>query len=93
MVFSSCSGRELRKRFFFCCWHKLNSFCSMMVVYAHMPWVAQLAKHLPAVSNKVLELRAMARNRAAERYKAGSQRKDLFYYLVRVYLPALRPAT
>ncbi|GJE91626.1 cytochrome P450 [Phanerochaete sordida] len=54
---------------------------AMMVVFAHMPWVAQLAKNLPAVSRKVTELRAMGRNRAADRCKAGSQGKDLFYYL------------
>nr|BAL05177.1 cytochrome P450 [Phanerodontia chrysosporium] len=54
---------------------------AMMVVYAHMPWLAQFTKHIPRVAAKLKELRAAARTRAAARYKAGANRKDLFYHL------------
>ena len=50
-----------------------------------MPWLGRYAKLIPGIGGKVRRFQAFAVKQLERRGSEGSQRKDLFYHLVRNY--------
>ena len=48
-------------------------------------------RHFPQLAQATKRYRTMCFQRGMARYQAGSQQKDLFYYLVRPPSPSLPP--
>lgn len=51
----------------------------------HIPWVGRYAKLIPGIGGKVRRFQAFSIRQLERRASEGSQRKDLYYHLVRNY--------
>ena len=62
---------------------------SIATFFGHMPWLGVYVGKIPALTGNLKVLFNNSVERATARLKRGSERKDLFYYLVR-RLPSAR---
>ncbi|KAI0695303.1 cytochrome P450 [Cytidiella melzeri] len=62
-------------------WHILKSGLAATTVFEQVSWLPHILKILPALKTRAIRMRALGINRAQARLEAGSQTKDIFYYL------------
>ncbi|KAI0772249.1 cytochrome P450 [Irpex lacteus] len=62
-------------------WHFIHDGFAASFIFEQVTWLPHIAIHVPAARRAVKRLDNMGVVRAAARFEAGAQMKDLFYYL------------
>ena len=70
----------------------LDSTCSIATFFGHVPWLGVYVGKIPAATGNLMVLLNNCADRVKARLKRGSEKKDLFHYLVRPRACSVRPS-
>ena len=77
LFFLVCVGRRLQSS------STLNRTGSIATFFGHVPWLGVYVGKIPAATGNLMVLLNNCADRVKARLKRGSEKKDLFHYLVR----------